>query len=601
MGSSKQPDVQVSVQSKMENIPIAWIAPSETNPRKRFNEAALAELAQSVKEKGVLQPVLVRPYPWRWGWQAAFNRKGVFQVVQWKGRIGPNLVTRYSGPEFATEKAAAAESEARQAKQAKFELVAGERRYRASKIAGLESIPAVISELDDIAALEVQIVENLQRADLEPLEEAIGYQVLISEHKYSVDHLAEKLKKSRAYVYAMLKLCGLPKAAKEALEAGLIPKSTAELIARLPNEKLREKYAGEVLKPEWDKSMMSLRKAKELQERSYMIQLKGSPFPQQDPELLPAAGPCGTCPKLSGNDRDLFPDGRSDMCTDPACFAQKKAAHFRRLKELAEAQGLQVLDAKASNKLFSSWTDSLQTSEYLDLAEVCYRDKAKKPRSYRQLLEGSDIKPVVAFDRKGKQRKLVPRPAAATYLKEKHKVELGQIQSGSGRDSGRWEAEERRRKEVVAIRLLARNKIAAAVRKHRWKADLKTLRLLIPALLGCEIYGFEGFSALPKSEGRQIEKWIGAEVASVKSEAEVVAIAFSVLCFGSLQQWGSGYSHGNSDVVIVDTILKSIGLKLEDIVNEARLELAKSAPSKAKKKQSAKKRVLHSGRASNPS
>lgn len=599
MGSSKEVDVQVSVHSKMENIPIALIVPSETNPRKRFSEAALAELAQSVKEKGVLQPVLVRPYPWRWGWQAAFNRKGVFQVVQWKGRIGPNLVTRYSGPEFATEKAAAAESEARQAKQAKFELVAGERRYRASKMAGLSSIPAVISELDDIAALEVQIVENLQRADLEPLEEAIGYQVLISEHKYSVDHLAEKLKKSRAYVYAMLKLCGLPKAAKEALEAGLIPKSTAELIARLPNEKLREKYAGEVLKPDWDKSMMSLRRAKELQERSYMVQLKGAPFPQQDPELLPAAGPCGSCPKLSGNDRDLFPDGRSDMCTDPACFGQKKAAHFRRLKERAEAQGLQVLDVKASSRLFSNYSDDLQAGEYLDLAEVCYRDKAKKPRSYRRLLEGSDIKPVIAFDRKGKERKLVSRPAAAAYLKEKHKIELGQIQSG--RDPGRWEAEERKRKELVAIRLLARNKMAAAVRKHKWKADLKTLRLLIPALLGCEVYGFEGFSALPKSEGRYIEKWIGSELASVKSEAEVIATAFSVVCFGSMQSWGSGYEHDKSDRAVVESILKLIGLKLDNVVNEARLELAKSAPSKAKKKQPAKKRVLHSGRASNPS
>jgi ParB/RepB/Spo0J family partition protein len=126
-------------------------------------------------------------------------------------------VTRFSGPVFSIQAAAEKEAQARQAKLPRFELVAGERRYRASKIAGLESIPAVISELDDIAALEVQIVENLQRADLEPLEEAIGYQVLISEHAYSVEHLAEKLKKSRAYVYAMLKLVGLPKVAKEAL------------------------------------------------------------------------------------------------------------------------------------------------------------------------------------------------------------------------------------------------------------------------------------------------------------------------------------------------------------------------------------------------
>jgi ParB/RepB/Spo0J family partition protein len=599
MSSTKPTEVHAPVHSKMENIPISSIAPSETNPRKKFNEAALAELAESVRTKGVLQPVLVRPYPWRWGVHVGqIHHKGEFQVVELKGK-GPSLVRRYSGPVFADEKAAEKEAELRQGKLPKFELVAGERRLRASKIAGLSSIPAVVSELDDTAALEVQIVENLQRADLEPLEEAEGYQVLIAKHGYSVDHLAETLKKSRSYVYAMLKLCGLPKAAQEALETGLIPKSTAELIARLPNDKLREKFAAEVLKPDWDKSLMSLRRAKEIQERSYMVELKGSPFPQQDRDLLPEAGACGDCPKLSGNNRDLFPDGRADMCTDPQCYGQKKSAHFRRLKERAEQAGLEVLDAKTSNKLFSNYTDSLQGGDYLDLAEVCHRDKAKKPRLYKQLLEGSDLKPVIAFDRKGKERKLVPRPAAEKFLKEKHKIDLGHAALGSQSSQSRYAAEDKKRREVAAIRALARNKIAAAVGAYKWKADLKTLRLLIPSLLNAESWHCEGFvpASLPKGvqsagvRGAQVLNWMHAQVAGAKAEAEIVAMGFGVVAFACLESWASGYEHDKGQRAFVEKLLGMVGLKLEAVVNEARLELAGAGPSKAKKKPAAKGKV----------
>jgi hypothetical protein len=375
----------------------------------------------------------------------------------------------------------------------------------------------------------------------------------------------------------------------------LIPKSTAELIARLPNAKLREKYAGEVLKPEWDKSMMSLRRAKEIQERSYMVQLKGAPFPQQDPELLPAAGPCGTCPKLTGNDRDLFPDGRSDMCTDPACFGQKKTAHFKRLKERAEAQGLQVLDAKTCNKLFSAWSDSLNTSEYLDLAEVCHRDKAKKPRSYKQLLAGSEIKPVIAFDRKGRERRLVPRPAAEKYLKDKHKIELGY--ASSNHSNAQYQAEERRRLEQHKIRSLARIKITAGIRQHKWKLDLKTLQLLIPALLDSEAYHLEGLvpKEVPKTgagagPGTRTSAldWIRKQVMSVKADAELVGVAFQVATFAGLHPWVNGYKADGGG--LVDKILDVVGLKLKQVENQARLELAESAPSKDKKKRPAKKR-----------
>jgi ParB family chromosome partitioning protein len=121
-------------------IPLDRIEPNPQQPRMEFDEDALKELASSIREHGVLQPILVRP-------------------------IGP----------------------------ARYQLVAGERRWRASRAAGLESIPALIEEIDDETALEISIIENLQREDLSPLDEAMMYDRMIQDHGYSIRRLAQKL------------------------------------------------------------------------------------------------------------------------------------------------------------------------------------------------------------------------------------------------------------------------------------------------------------------------------------------------------------------------------------------------------------------------
>jgi len=586
---AKSGEVQASVQgSRMEMIALSAIAPSETNPRKNFKEAELQELAASVKQKGVLQPVLVRPFPWRWGWQEHNHKRGVFTTVMLKGE-GAGMTTRYAGEDFATQAAAVKAAEALGAKLPKFELIAGERRYRASKIAGLVEIPAVISDLDDKAVLEAQMVENLQRADLEPLEEAKGYQVLMTGHGYTAETLADKLHKSRSYVYGMIKLCGLPENAQQALETGLIPKSTAELIARLPNEKMRQKFANEVLKPEWDKSLMSYRKAKDIQEKSYMVELKGSPFPQQDPELLPAAGPCSSCPKMTGNARELFPDGRADMCTDPVCFGQKKTAHHARLVSKAQAAGLEVLDVKTSNKLFSPWTDTMQdTTHFLDLAEVCHRDKAKNARSFKQLLEGSGVKPVIAFDKKGKERKLVPRPAAEEWLKKTHKIELQQVQQSSAADSGAARlAAQKREEEQRKIRMLARVRVMDKVRGYKWKLDRKSLELLMPALIDTEAWHLDGL-APRQAAGGTAKALVNAKVCAMdylrgrvkaaKTDSAILGEYFAAAVYAGLHPFVNGYK---DDREHTGKIIAAVGLDLKAVVNEARLELVNEKPAKS--------------------
>src|SRR5438552_12570489 len=149
------------VVSSIQDIPLAKIRESRTNPRRFFDEVKLAELADNIKQHGVLHPILLRPLP--------------------KGEAGT------------------------------YELVAGARRYRASKLAKRESIPATVRELTDAQALELQVSENVQRVDVHPLDEAQGYAALVQlqPNTYTVESIAGRVGRSPAYVSGRLRLIQL--------------------------------------------------------------------------------------------------------------------------------------------------------------------------------------------------------------------------------------------------------------------------------------------------------------------------------------------------------------------------------------------------------
>ena len=143
-------------------VPLDHIEQNPEQPRLAMNQEALDELAASIREHGVLQPILVRP-------------------------VGPNT----------------------------YQLIAGERRWRASKQAGLATIPALIEEIDDDTALEISIIENLQREDISPLDEAAMFDRMVSEHGYSIRKLADKLGKDKGYVENRLRLADAPEEVRE--------------------------------------------------------------------------------------------------------------------------------------------------------------------------------------------------------------------------------------------------------------------------------------------------------------------------------------------------------------------------------------------------
>ena len=177
--------------------PVDHIEPNPEQPRMVFEQQALDELAASIREHGVLQPILVRP-------------------------LGPNT----------------------------YQIVAGERRWRASRLAGLDTIPALIEEIDDDTALEIAIIENLQREDLTPLDEAAMYDRMVHEHGYSIRKLADKLGKDKGYLENRLRLADAPPEIRELVSLRKDSLSHAYELMKVEDPKKRRRLAEQVARGE---------------------------------------------------------------------------------------------------------------------------------------------------------------------------------------------------------------------------------------------------------------------------------------------------------------------------------------------------------------
>ena len=179
--------------AKVDTLPLREIEPDPEQPRKTFDEQALGELAASIAEHGLLQPIAVRPRP----------RGG-------------------------------------------YSIVAGERRWRACRMAGLNDVPVVIKEVSDEQAMELALVENLQREDLDPVEEATGIRELMTRCGLTQEQAAQKLGKSRSAVTNSLRLLALPEDVRRMVSGGKLSFGHAKVLLGLPNEDLMRQAAAEV-------------------------------------------------------------------------------------------------------------------------------------------------------------------------------------------------------------------------------------------------------------------------------------------------------------------------------------------------------------------
>lgn len=342
-------------ESRLQPVLTASLHPSPTNPRKTFAGDAWDAFVENVRAVGIMQPILVRPWP-----------EG--QAVSGVYALGVPL----------------------------YEIVAGERRYRAAIACGLDMVPALIRDLSTAEVVRLQMVENLQREDLHPLEEAEGYALMVREHGFSADTLAAEIGKSRAYIYGRMKLLDARDEVKAAMRTGELAMSIGELIARIPSPALQAQAMYEVLHDE----MTHRAAARHIQER-YMLALKSAPFPRDDADLVPAAGTCMACPKRTGNAQDLFADvSGTDVCTDPDCYRDKRVANMRRLQAKAEAAGATVVAGDEAKKILPYGADNYATGSFAKASSLAY-EMPRKDGEWQKIgdiAKAAGVEPVLVAD-----------------------------------------------------------------------------------------------------------------------------------------------------------------------------------------------------------
>ena len=175
---------ETKIESKINKLPLGEIVPNKYQPRKSFDENTLKDLSNSIKERGVIQPIIVRK---------------------------------------------------KNSENSKYEIIAGERRWLAARKAGLHEIPVVITDVDDLKSLEFAIVENVQRHDLNPLEEAQGYKRLIDQFSYDQEKVSKFIGKSRSYITNSLRLLNLPQDVLQFVEEKKITAGHAKILVGLEN------------------------------------------------------------------------------------------------------------------------------------------------------------------------------------------------------------------------------------------------------------------------------------------------------------------------------------------------------------------------------
>jgi len=248
------------------SVPIGELLESTTNPRKGFDDQQLEELAESIRSKGMLSPLLVR---------------------------------RENGH---------------------FEIVTGALRYLAAQRAGLREVPVRVATLTDEEALETQIIENLLRTNIHPFDEAQGFRALLDKEggKYTVEKISATIGKPASFVAKRLTLLDLVKPAADAFTAGHIGIEHALLIAKLApeaqEEALRHCFDGYYAAEDKERSLVPVSRLQSWIEHNIYLSLKFVPFSKDDETLVPEAGSCANCPKRTGFNTLLFSEVREDSC-----------------------------------------------------------------------------------------------------------------------------------------------------------------------------------------------------------------------------------------------------------------------------------------------
>ncbi len=408
--------IQNTTPTEYRNLPLALLTESKTNPRRIFDDAALKELADSIRSQGVLSPLLVRP----------LNERS-------------------------------------------FEIVAGARRYRAAQMAEAETVPVRIVNLTDAQALENSIVENLQRRDVHPLEEAQGFRALLNleEPKYSIEQIAAKTGKSPGYVATRLKMTELAAAVVDAFSRDEIGVGHALLLAKLPQTEQQNALTA-CFREDWgggSKSKRILLPVRNLQqwiEQNVMLVLKLAPFDTKDAQLVPVAGSCIDCPKRTGHNTLLFAEVPLDSCTDPACYHSKVSEHVAKTL-LAKPKLIQITTAYGQPH---EGTTVLPRNQYVEIKQ--HKPTEKERKNWPEYKTCSSMTEAIITEGidKGEIRRICADPACSIHHPKKVKA------VSDGAEKVRQEQERREQALANATGLRVLSAIVSAVPVRLMKRDL---------------------------------------------------------------------------------------------------------------------------------
>lgn len=391
------------VNSEYRNLPMAQLQESPTNPRRRFDERALEELTASVRSQGVLQPLLVRALD-----------------------------------------------------EDKYEIVIGARRFRAAQRAEKADVPVRVRELTDAQCAEIQLVENIQREGVHPLEEATAFYGLLHTYglNYDINMLALKAGKSPTFVAQRLKLVDLIPSIADAFLADQIGVGHALEIAKLP-EVQQQKAFDAAFRNVWSNGkdtrvLVPLRDFTAWIEQNILLSLDSVPFDKNDAALVPEAGSCAECPKRTGFNTLLFGETVHDSCSDVSCF-QNKLGKFVEQQIAAKPKLVQITTAQASR----GDGTVLPRSRYVAL-HLSNPAKSKQPFSpYQKPCKHMSEAIVVDGAERGHTVKVCAEPSCSIHFADRASKASNPAQLAKEQEQRRKEIEKRKLEITIRHRILA--------------------------------------------------------------------------------------------------------------------------------------------------
>lgn len=388
--------------NEYRNLPLAQLQESPTNPRRRFDQRALAELAASFTTQGVLQPLLVRSVD-----------------------------------------------------KDKYEVVAGARRFRAAQLAALKEVPARIVELSDAAVRESQLTENLLREDVHPYEEALALSGLLHLEgaHYDTSSIASRLGKSPSYILQRIRLTELAPSIAEAFLADNIGVGHALEIAKLPQPQ-QEKAYDAAFRTVWQggketRVVLPLRDFTAWIEQNILLSLDNVPFDKSDATLVPEAGSCAECIKRTGHNTLLFGEmSQRDQCSDAGCFNSKLGRFVER--QIAEKPKLVQITTAHGTRGDGA---VLPRSRYvaLQLAKAAKQPLPPYQKPCKHMAEAI----VVEGAERGHTVKVCAEPSCAVHFADRASKAPNPEQLAKEREQRRRELEKRKLEITIRHRALA--------------------------------------------------------------------------------------------------------------------------------------------------